>query len=285
MKYFVSFSKSELDALRLLDSFDNPSELSKVLRVSESQAYRIIKSLKVKGAVVNNSLADVPYLKKLVLLMQKYENLVGLFRDSNLAVLLHFLSERTVKEVADLTGCNAQTIYKAIQKARLIGLILKIKNKFVINGSNWPQGKEFFEELLRQEMSFDKRVPKDAIIFYKSEKEIVFSTKNTVDAARTAFSAFENFGIKLFTVTNYCYLPKRKLSAQEVFDHALMVTKKDMDYRSLTYLAIFLLKNRVTSRDDVIKKIYQVFGGAPVYGFPSRRDLQEKADLYDVSLP
>jgi predicted transcriptional regulator len=285
MKYYISFSQSELKALRLVESFDNPVELSKVLKISTSQAYRVIKSLKTKGVIVNNSLAVVPYLKKLVLLLQKYENLISLFRDSNLAILLHFLFERTVKEVTDLTECNEQTVYKAIQKARLIGLVLKVKNNFVINGVNWPQGKDFFEELLRQELSFDKRTPKDAVIFYKSEKEIIFSTKNKLDAVKTAFSAFENFGVKLYSATNYYYLPKRKLSPQEVFDHALMITKKDMDYRNLTYLAIFLLKNKITSRDEVVKKIYQVFGGTPVYDYPSRSDLKEKANLYDVKLP
>ena len=41
------------------------------------------------------------------------------------------LSPITVKKY-DITGCNEQTVYKLIQSGRRIGLILKVKNKFVI---------------------------------------------------------------------------------------------------------------------------------------------------------
>ena len=285
MKYFVSFSQKELEALRLFESFQDISQISTKLKVSKSQAYRVIKKLANKGAIASGVLADVSFVKKLVGLLRKYPNLAGLFRDSNLAIFLQMLSPKTVKEISDLTSCNEQTIYKAIKGARLIGLVLKIKNRFVINGENWPLGKEFFEELQRQEMSFDKRVPKDAIIYFKSEKEILFSTNSSVDASKAAFSAFNDFGVKIYPVTNYYYLPKKKFSAQEVFEHALAVVKIDFDYRNMVFLAIFLLKNGVKSDDDVVKNLYRVFGGMSIDKYPSKKDLQEKAKMYGVNLP
>jgi predicted transcriptional regulator len=285
MGYFVSFSRNELLALRLLDSFDDVGAVTSALRVSTSQAYRVVKKLKEKEAIGGGVLVSAPYLKKLVLLLRKHPNLVSVLRDSNLAILLQLLSPKTVKEVSGLLGCDEQTVYKLIQGARRIGLVLKIKNQFVINGANWALGKEFLEDLLRQEMSFDKRVPKDSVIYFKSEKEILFSTNATVDASRAAFSAFADFGVKVLPVTNYYFLPKKKLSVQEVFDQALLVTKTDFDYRNLVFLAIFLLKHTVKSNDEIVKNLYRIFGGISIDRYPSKKDLQEKAKLYEVSLP
>lgn len=285
MDYFVSFSKNELEALRILDNFDDIVAIAKALHVSQSQAYRVVKKLKEKGAIDKGVLVSAPYLKKLVLLIRKHPNLVSILRESNLAILLQLLSPKTVKEVSELLDCDEQTGYKLIQEARRIGLVLKIKNQFVINGANWPLGKEFLEDLLRQEMSFDKRTPKDSVIYHKSEKEILFSTNSSVDASRAAFSAFADFGVKVLPVTNYYYLPKNKLVAQEVFDQALLVTKTDFDYRNLVFLAIFLLKHNVKSDDEIVKNLYGVFRGSSIEGYPSKKDLQEKAKLYGVSLP
>jgi len=284
MKYYVSFSRNELEALRLFDSFGETEELTKTLHLSLSQTYRVVKKLKDKAVINKDVLVSAPYLKKLVLLLRKHPNLISVLRDSNLAILLQLLSPKTVKEISELLLCDEQTTYKLVQQARHIGLVLKIKNRFVINGTNWPLGKEFLEDLLRQEMSFDKRTPKDSVIYFKSEKEILFSTSSTVDASRAAFSAFADFGIKVLPVTNYYYLPKKKLSVQEVLDQALLVTKLDFDYRNLVFLAIFLLKHNVKSNDEIIKNLYRVFGGVVIDRYPSKNDLQEKAKLYGVSL-
>lgn len=285
MNYFVSFSKNELEALRLLDNFDDIWAVAKALNLSQSQAYRVVKKLKEKGVVNKGVLVSAPYLKKLFLLLRKNPNLVSILRDSNLAILLQLLSPKTVKEISGLLNCDEQTVYKLIQQARRIGLVLKIKNKFVINGANWPFGKEFLEDLLRQEMSFDKRTPKDSVIYFKSEKEILFSTNSSVDASRAAFSAFADFEVKVLPVTNYYFFPKKKFVAREVFGQALLVTKTDFDYRNLVFLAIFLLKHNVKSDDEIVKNLYRVFGGSSIDGYPSKKDLQEKAKLYGVSMP
>ena len=175
-------------------------------------------------------------------------------------------------------------MYKLIQSGRRIGLILKVKNKFVINENNWPKLKEFLQELLKQEMSFDKRVPKNSIIYFKSEKEILFSTSETINASKAAFLAFSEFGITVLPLTNYYYLPKRKLSATEVFDQALLITKTDFGYRNLVFLAMFLLKNNIKSDDEIVKNLYRVFAGIDLPNYPSKKDLQEKAKLYGLRL-
>ncbi|MDD2531282.1 MAG: helix-turn-helix domain-containing protein [Candidatus ainarchaeum sp.] len=243
-----------------------------------------MKKLKEKELISNDFLVSTPYLKNLVLLLRKNPNLVGLLRDSNLAILLQMLSLKTVKEISKITNCDEQTVYKLIQNARRVGLVLKIKNKFVINETNWPKVKEFLQDLLKQEMSFDKRVPKDSIIYFKSENEILFSTNESINASKAAFLAFSEFGVKVLPLTNYYYLPKKRLSAKEIFDQALLITKIDFDCRNLVFLALFILKNKVKSDDEIVKNICMVFEGNNLPNYPSKKDLQEKAKLYGLRL-
>ena len=271
MKYFISFTKSELEALRLFDNFENIVELAKGLKKSRSQTYRIIQKLNEKNIIENNTLVSLPYLKKLVLLIRKNKNLVGLFSDSGLPILLQSLSPKKVSEIVSLLDLNEQTIYKTILNARQVGLVKQDGRQYVVNGENWSEGKSFLNSLLEQEMSFDVRVPKDSIIYFKSEKEIVFSTEEEVSATPTAFSAFEKGKVKFFPVTNYYVLPIQRLSVE-----------KNWDYRLLVILGVFALKNKISSDIKLVKEFQLIFAGKEVDKMPSSKDFRLKAKEYGV---
>ena len=281
MEYFISFTRSELEALRLFDSFENISELAKGLAKSKSQTYRILQKLNELGVIDNGKLVNLPYLKKLILLIRKNKNLVALFSNSGLPILLQFLSSRKVSEIVPLLDLDEQTIYKKILNARQIGLVKQDGIQYVVNGENWSEGKSFLDSLLEQEMSFDKRVPKNSIIYSKSERGIVFSTDEEVGASKTAFSAFGKGKVKFFPVTNYYVLPLQRLSIQKIYEHAVKIVEKNWDYRLLIILGIFALKNGIKS-DKISKNLFKVFAGVTVKGYPSTNDLKEKANEYGV---
>ncbi len=282
MKYFISFTKSELEALRLFDNFENIVELAKGLKKSRSQTYRIIQKLNEKNIIENNTLVSLPYLKKLVLLIRKNKNLVGLFSDSGLPILLQSLSPKKVSEIVSLLDLNEQTIYKTILNARQVGLVKQDGRQYVVNGENWSEGKSFLNSLLEQEMSFDVRVPKDSIIYFKSEKEIVFSTGAEVKATLTAFSAFDKSGINFFPVTNYYVLPMQRLSVQKIYEQALKIVEKNWDYRLLVILGVFALKNKISSDIKLVKEFQLIFAGKEVDKMPSSKDFRLKAKEYGV---
>jgi predicted transcriptional regulator len=284
MKYFVSFTKSELEALRLFDSFENINELAKVLTKSKSQTYRLLQKLNEKNIIDDGKLVNLPYLKKLVLLIRKNKNLTKLFSGSGLAVLLQLLYSKKISEIALLLDSDEQTVYKIIQKARQIGLVKEEEKKYVINEKNWLEGKDFLESLYEQEMSFDQRIPKNSIIYFKSEKEIVFSTEESVDASPAAFSAFEKCGVKFFPETNYYVLPKQKYLGEKVYDQALKVVEKNWDYRLLVILGIFVLKNKISSDKRLVKEFQLIFAGREIDKMPLPKNFREKASEYGVKV-
>jgi hypothetical protein len=284
-------SKSELRALALIDEFNNLESLAKLLNKSIPQTYRILGLLSKKDIVKNYSLVGVPYLKNLVMLLKKYPNLIEVFHSAGLGILLELITPKTVKDIHNSTMIDEQTIYKVIQKAKNISLVEK-KGKFLcLNKVAWPEAVSFFSELERQELSFDKRVPSDSMIYCKSKRDILFSNFRPLeDAELTAFSAFEKFGVKVFPATNYYYLPKNNLSKDEVFKHALLITNKEHELtkewnmRFVIFLVIFVLKNKSRSNDPLAKKIKLAISGVKVEGFPSIEELKEKAAVYGVEL-
>ena len=282
MQYLISFTKSELEALRLFDNFEDVNALAKNLKKSKSQSYRVLQKLEEKGIIENGKLVNLPYLKKLILLIRKNKYLVDLFSDSGLPVLLQLLSPKKVSEIVPLLDLNEQTIYKTSLNARQVGLVKQDGRQYVVNGENWSEGKSFFDSLLEQEMSFDKRVPKNSIIYYKSEKEILFSTEESVDASPAAFSAFEKYGVKFFPETNYYVLPKQKCLDEKVYGQALKVVEKNWDYRLLVILGIFALKNKISSDKRLVKEFQLIFAGKAIDRMPSPREFREKAKEYGV---
>ena len=282
MRYFITFSKGELEALRLFDTFKEINQLVKTLKKSKSQVYRILQKFKEKEIIKNDKLVSLPYLKKLILLIRKNKNLVDLFSDSGLPILLQLRKTKLVCEVVEELGVDEQTIYKTISKARQIGLVKQNGKKYMINKENWGEVLDFLNSLLEQEMSFDKRVPKNSVIYFKSEKEVLFSTEETVDATLAAFSAFSKFGVNFFPETNYYVVPKQRLSDEKVYDQALKVVEKNRDYRLLVILGIFALYNKISSDKKLVKEFVLILSGKEFDKMPSQEEFKEKAREYGV---
>lgn len=282
MKYFISFTKSELETLRLFDNFEDITLLTKGLKKSKSQVYRVLQKLESKGIIENSKLVNLPYLKKLILLIRKNENLIDLFSDSGLSILLQLLYPKKVLEIASLLELNEQTVYKTVLKAKEIGLVRMGGREYVINEDNWSEVKDFLNSLFEQEMSFDKRVPKNSIIYFKSEKEILFSTDEEIVASPAAFSAFEKFGVKFLPETNYYVLPRQKYLDDEVYEQALRVVEKNWDYRLLVILGVFALYNKISSDKRLVKEFQLILAGKEMDKMPLPKEFKDKAREYGV---
>lgn len=131
------------------------------------------------------------------------------------------------------TQLKKAIIYRKLTSMKAISAILKLDNRYVMNRNIWPRLYEFLIELDKFERNIDKRVPANAIIYYKNEKEIVFSTNEKIDAAVTGFSAYYRYGIKILSPTADYYLPKKKVSKKEIFMHSLYIAEKDRNIRNL----------------------------------------------------
>ena len=290
--YTVKFSIAEFNLISELGKGNRMiSEIAKALHISLSQAYKIAQKLSQKGILILSKGILQPEMKThinmLITLLSKAANLSRPLSATGLQIYLALLEPKTIKEVEKETGLHKTTILKKINQGRKMSLLLIENKKYRINEKVWPDAKECFIELKKYEDSIDSRIPVNSVIYYKNTKEIVFSNKEDIDAEKTAFSAYEQFGIKLLLITNYYYLPHRKLSKVNVFIHSLKVIEKSHDLRDLIFAALFLAKYKkelAKINHLIVQNLNLIFSGEKIVGYPTLEEIKDRAKMYNIEV-
>jgi len=289
----MQLSHVELQTLeQLLQGNNNIQDISRNLKRHKSRIYRTKQELIKKDLVQFSQGRLEPkrhtYLVLLLQLLSNYPNLIPLLSESGIPILTALLTYNTIKEIEEHTDVKKSMIYRKIKQAISISVVIQTHKKtYTLNEKVWKDLIKFLEEAKNREETIDPRIPVNSIIYYKTSKEILFSNKNELQASLTGFSAYHQFGIKLLLPTNYYYLPKKPLTKEEVLTHSLYITQKETDRRNLTYIGLFYSKcrhNVQNIKHPILDKIKRVLNGETIEGYPTREELQEKADVYDIRL-
>ncbi len=266
------------------------SEIARALKRSEKQIYVIAKKLSDNGIVrLSNGTLEPKKTLCVALLLQllsKTTNLTPVLADSGIPILTSMLKPVTLEEIIDETGFKRATIFKKLKQAKMRSIVKKNAATYEINKKLWSSLKDFLEKLKEYESVTDDRIPVGAVIYYKKGNEIVFSSKEELDATLTAFSAYERYGIRLLTVTNYYYLPKRKLTKEEILMHSIYVAEKDMDIRNLIFIALFYakFKKEFKIKHPILLNLSAVLAGGEIKGYPKYHEIKEKAEVYGIEV-
>ncbi|HII30112.1 TPA: TrmB family transcriptional regulator [Candidatus Woesearchaeota archaeon] len=289
----MRFSKTELKVLEQLALGKRQVlEVARALNKDKSQIYRVIKALEQKGFLSLNNREIVPSeVTHVQLLLQQLSRQSSFIEDISgcgLKLYLYILeTPRSIEEITKNTGIKPSTFFYKLKTARKRSLIKTIENKYVFNSKFWTGLNEFFIELKKYENAFDKRIPPGSVIYHKTDEGIVFSTKAEYDATPTGFSAYENYGIKIYLIDNNYYLPKKKLSKKEVFIHSLYRCERDKSIQNLIILTLFYVKHkRELSKihHEILDNINKVLKGNKVEGYPSLSEIKDRAEVYDIKL-
>ncbi len=288
----MNLSKTELQILAQMAAGNNSiNKIAAALNKSLPQIYRSGQKLIRKGWIIPSRREYWPIKNTLCsLLLQnlmEFPSLIESFSDSGILILSQLTEPKSWQELKNGLKISRTNIFKKIGQAKAISLLKQEKRKYVLNDKIWSKVVNFLRELNTYEENVDSRVPLTSTIYYKTEKEIVFSSLEELDAALTAFSAYERYGIKLISQTKYYFLPKKKLSKKEVFIHSLYVTEKEREARNLIYSAVFYLKHKKTLKTVkhyLVDEIKLMLEGQQIPGYPSLREIREKAEMYDIKL-
>lgn len=264
---------------------DQIKSIAQALKKHHSQIYRTIKRLEFltvkEGIIVPEKLV---FLNQLFQLLSTYPNLTQPFSNSGLEILLLLTQPKTAKELIQETKLKRSSIFIKLRQFKAINLITKDHR---LNQKVWPQVQDFLEEYLKHRQSTDRRVPINAVIYYKNQQEIVFSLKTEFKASLTAFSKYKDFGIELLLPTNYYYLPQKTLSIKEIFIHSLYITEKELEPRNLIYLTLFYLKHKnylTKIKSPILDSIKRILAGEIISNYPSLKEIKEKAEIYDIKV-
>lgn len=288
----MRLSKTELKALEQIARGNKSIKgIAIAIKKSKVQIYRAVKQLAEKEFIQCSNGACKPeritHVTLLLQLLFKYPNIIKLLSNSGIDIFIAIIDQKTISEIMQETKLKRTIIFEKLKQAKQISLVTKQNKKYCLNEKIWPNAREFFIELKKYEEATDRRVPANSTIYYKNEKEIIFSTQEEVDAAVTGFSAYKEYGINILTPTIDYYLPKKKLTKEEVFMHSLHIAEKSKSIRNLTYVALFYLKFRKRLsmiKHKIIDNINSILKGQDIPGYPALNEIKEKAELYDIKL-
>lgn len=289
----MELTKPELEILsKMAEGREKISDIANALKKGKAPVYKAIKKLENKGFVEKKNkgvfASSNTHVSLLMRVLATYPNASGVLKGSGIKVLYSILKSekgKTPVQIVKETDIKKAMVYRIIKRARNIGIIIKENNLFVFNENLWPVLKEFIIEFAKYYENIDSRVPADSVIYYKNDKKIVFSNKKELDATQTAFSAFEDYGIKILNITYYYHLPKKKLTKKEVFQHAIYVAEKDKEIREIIFIALFYLKfkNELKSiKNELLDNIKGILKGKTIKGFPTLNEIKERAEVYDI---
>ena len=285
----MKLSKTELKVISELGRGNKSiTGIAKALKISASQTYRIAQKLNKKGILKDSLQPEMKtHVNMLFKLLSRVPNLSVPFSGTGIKIFTVLIEPKTISQIQRDTGLHKTTIFKKINQGRKISLLIVEKKTYRVNEKLWLEAKEFLIELKKYEESVDKRVPVTSVIYFKNEKEIVFSNKDELNATLTGFSAYIDYGIELLTITYYYYLPKKKLTKEEVFIHSLYVVEKEKDIRDIIFIALFYSKFRKELqhiKHPIVEGIKKVLKGERIKGYPSLQEIRDRADVYNIKV-
>lgn len=211
---------------------DNLTKLEKLRFVTKER----------KGKSVYLSLAETSFAQEFKNLVEsrpsiKFEDfLYGL----NFRILSYCLfSFKTVESIAKQLKLSKKTIYNRLPNISR-GLITWDKKVYLTNKKTWPILYSFLEKFRMFSL-------KPGNVLWKFEDEIIFTViqEKDVDGVLTGFSKYSELGVGIWGLNFCCYLPKKKLSKEEIFIHSILEIS---DARQIMLTLTFYLKHRLNEK-------------------------------------
>jgi DNA-binding MarR family transcriptional regulator len=220
----VGLSPREIALLRCLRDGEQPRrEVARALGTSQPELTRLVKSLESKGIVVvrrngmssSLSFSELKHASVLRRVLNEYshmrlEEVLSLASLRVIASLaIHPASTR--EEIQLSSGVSPRTIHTVLSRFKAVGIIrvhgrgvYELSDRFV------P-----FAEFARELMSFSNQkkalaFSSDSVVIWERGGEFVIRTKarkESEDFKKTAFSAFDSYGLPLVQEWHYYYRP------------------------------------------------------------------------------
>lgn len=180
-----------------------------------STIYRAVNSLKKLGLIDTDKgeikISQNPKAKIVFKIFKDY-NVEKIFDGKFLGFMKTLNNPLEIEKIARISDLSSRTVLNYIEILWNRGLIGRIDRKYFLKGDV----KKLAEILNLEEESIDKK------IYWKLGKETLFTSNLSYEASSTAFSLFPKHDVQIFLDTNYYYLPKKKLSLEEILVHSLV---------------------------------------------------------------
>ncbi len=260
----------------------SPMEVAQLLGVSLRQAQRLLRQLEAEGLVERERGKVRPAGTQHALALAKLLSR-GLEWDSPASLLLTRTGIKIalaaprpldLGQVLRLSGVPRSTFYRLLPAMVDSGWLLEVGPRLYLSFAWAPEAAaDELAEVVRGYASFlSSRIarPGVVVLWTNGEEAVVRAGPGFSEGEPTAFSAFHRFGIPLLLPAAREYaVPRRRLGAQEVFDHACLLA----DDRRLKALCLkFYARNRGSlAKHEAFERILR---GQEVEGWPTLEEAE-----------
>ena len=286
------FSNGEMEVLSAISlGNDNIRQISENVGKSIPQVYRLVDSLRNMNAVHLSDGVVIPERKTHIAL------LLDILRNSDYAkvslsgygldILTTLTKPMKVADISSNLNLHQTSVSKKIKQLDKIGMIKKEGRTYVINDRLWPDLRPMIDAYAEYKKTNDMRVPPGSKIYYSSEKMVIFADEHSSNLSKTAFSKYEEYGIKFHPGTYFYVNPPMDVTLRDVFIHSLMIISAAKNWRLKMMALILYAKFKSELRDvehPVRDEMDRVLSGERVDGWVKLDEMQERADVYGVVL-
>jgi len=220
----VGLSPREIALLRCLRDGERPRrEVARALGMSQPALTRLVKSLESKGIVVARrngvssslSFSELKHASVLRRILNEYSHmkLEEILSLASLRVIaaLAVHPALTRDEIRLSSGVSLRTIHTVLSRFKAVGIVrVRRRGIYELSDRFAP-----FAEFARELMSFSNQrkalaFSPDSVVIWERGGEFVIRTKarkESGDFRKTAFSAFDNYGLPLIQEWHYYYHP------------------------------------------------------------------------------
>lgn len=248
--------KTMIDLFRKIAEGNTTTKTLKT-KIKESWCIKMLKVLgqddlitiqKGRPHKVNiSSSAQAKYLKELINRDPSID--FGDLLDKNKGRVLQAVlyTPKTTQQIAKQLKVNERTVRRVVAKSLNRGLLVRKKKTVIFHKAFWPYLYQFLD-------AYRNRAKVKGTLLWQFEDEVLFETRKKEEGILTGLSKYDDYGVHVLESIYCCFLPKKKLSKEEIFVHSIMQIEKDS--RAVGLAAVFYIKNKLSKqkvRDLAVK--------------------------------
>ncbi|MCL2295503.1 MAG: MarR family transcriptional regulator [Methanomassiliicoccaceae archaeon] len=286
-------SSSELKMLSEVNKGNNtPFSLTETENKTKAQIYKVLKSLRKKEILrLEEGKVIIEDKTHIILLLNVLRRLHGSYEalsNSGTEILAELATAPlSINELTERIGVDRTTISRKIKKMESRSMVIKENREYSLNREVWPDLSEFAISYSLYLKNNDHRAIRGSRVYHVSKDLIIFSNDSAADLTKTAFSRYEEFGIKIGLRTIYYCNLERDLSVSDVFLHSLYVISDSEDWwlRMMALILYAKYKDELKgTRHKMKDEMDIVLAGSVVKGWVPLQEMRERADVYGVEL-
>lgn len=293
-------SKSMIKVLCLIiNGFNKIEDISKELGLSRNWVSDIITKLEKTRFVNKKRKGNRTYLElSETSFSQEFKNLIktmphvkfkNFLYGLNLRILTYCIfTNKSSENIAQQLSLDKKTIWNRLPVLMSRGLLDgETRKSYIVNKRAWLGLYKFLENYRMFSLLPGK-------VLWKFEDKVVFEVtkKEDISGSLTGLSRYGEFGVPIVLNVSCCYLPKRKLSKEEIFIHSIL----EIDHARIILMALtFYLKNKLNKKKlaelamtydckDKLEDLYRLLKQekTEVLSFIKEKEMEEFFEQYDV---